>query len=129
LVRKLANCWRRCFALFSRRSGGSTDFTSTTNTHVPHVKTGRRLVGRTKRGTSTISITSSNLVEASPLHGPVQETASIEEAINLVEQYQEAKSVKGFVRYELIARYSNGDHITGDFGSKQSAISFLNNLR
>ena len=39
-------------------------------------------------------------------------------------EYQEAKPVKGFVRYELIARFSNGDEITGSFGNKQDAVAF-----
>jgi hypothetical protein len=63
------------------------------------------------------------------LHGLAQEVSSVAEAIELVEQYQEGRSTTGFVRYELIARYSNGDKIIGDFENKRDAIQFLSGLR
>jgi hypothetical protein len=59
------------------------------------------------------------------LHGTSKEVASVEDAIKLVESYEETQTVAGFVRYEISVRYSNGDRIEGEFEDRQKALSFL----
>ncbi len=63
------------------------------------------------------------------LHGPIQEVATVDEAISYVEQYNEAIAVTRFVCYDVTARYSNGDKIWGEFSNKLDAIAFLRGLR
>ncbi len=62
------------------------------------------------------------------LHGPIQEVATADDAVEYVEKYDEAKAVTRFICYEVTARYSNGDKITGEFSNKLDAIGFLRGL-
>ncbi len=62
------------------------------------------------------------------LHGPVHELAGVQAAVAFIKEFNENKLVKGFVRYEVDIRYSNGDHISGQFEEKATAIQFLNGL-
>jgi hypothetical protein len=62
------------------------------------------------------------------LHGAFKEVASVEDAIKLIERYEETQTVAGFVRYEISVRYSNGDRIDGEFEDKQKALGFLASL-
>lgn len=61
-----------------------------------------------------------------PLHGQQSEFATISEAINFVEAYQEdrVESAK-FRKYEVIVRYNNNDKIDATFQDKAKAINFL----
>ncbi len=68
-------------------------------------------------------------IAVASLHGPIQELASVDEAVMYVDQYDEAEAVTRFVCYELTARYSNGDTISGEFSNKMDAIAFLQSLR
>lgn len=63
------------------------------------------------------------------LHGISRETQSIEEAITVINQHDENEAIRGFVRYEIIVRYSNGDEVRGTFESKPEATRFLNLLK
>lgn len=62
------------------------------------------------------------------IHGPIQEVATADDAVEYVEKYDEAKAVTRFICYEVTARYSNGDKITGEFSNKLDAIGFLRGL-
>jgi hypothetical protein len=62
------------------------------------------------------------------LHGPSLKAGTVGEAISLIEEYAEQELVEGFVRYEVIVRYSNGDEVTGKFESKTEAVKFLNSM-
>jgi hypothetical protein len=62
------------------------------------------------------------------LHGATCEVSSVEEALKFLEGYDESRAVRGFVRYEVNAKYSNGDQITGEFQDKSAAIAFLKGL-
>jgi len=60
-----------------------------------------------------------------PLHGKRYETTSIDEAVALLEHYDEALAPAGFERYEVHVRFSSGNEIVGKFNAKPSAIEFL----
>jgi len=60
-----------------------------------------------------------------PLHGRTYEARTIDDAIRLIESYNEGAGVSGFERYEIQVRFSNGNEITGKFNDKASAIEFL----
>lgn len=62
------------------------------------------------------------------LHGPICELKTVSEAIEFIKGYDESLPVDGFVRYEVNVRYSNGDHITGQFENKQESIHFLRRI-
>jgi len=59
------------------------------------------------------------------LHGRTYETMAIQDAIKLIELYDEGTTVSGFERYEIQIRFTNGNEITGRFTDKPSAIQFL----
>ena len=60
-----------------------------------------------------------------PLHGATHEVNTIEEAVTLIEIYDENMSPSGFERYEIQIRFKNGNEITGRFTDKTGAIEFL----
>lgn len=60
-----------------------------------------------------------------PLHGVPLEVFSIDEAIKIIEEYNEEQANRPVVRYEIELVYSNGDKIDGLFIDKTSAILFL----
>lgn len=61
-----------------------------------------------------------------PLHGRQNEFATIEEAINFVNNYMEDGLHGGeFRKYEIIVRYSNSDKIEASFKNKEKAVNFL----
>ncbi len=64
-----------------------------------------------------------------PLHGASARIATIEEAIQYVERYDEGRPENRLVRYEVRIVYSNGDRIEGQFKDKESAIAFLQGYR
>lgn len=49
----------------------------------------------------------------------------IENAIQFINNHNQADSTTNFVRYELNVRYSNGDEIRANFSQKERAIEFL----
>lgn len=62
-----------------------------------------------------------------PLHGQKHEFETVQEAITFINGYDEAEIADGeFIRYEIIARYSNSDTIDASFDNKERAIRFLN---
>ncbi|MBI1899847.1 MAG: DNA methylase [Planctomycetia bacterium] len=63
------------------------------------------------------------------LHGRDGELASIDEAIDFVNQYDESAAPTAFRRYEINVRYTNGDEVRGTFSTKREAIDFLERLR
>ena len=62
------------------------------------------------------------------LHGPSHEVATIDDAVKFIETYDESQPAAGFVKYEVIVRYSNGDSIQGEFTAKSAAVDFLRRL-
>lgn len=60
-----------------------------------------------------------------PLHGKTYEVMTINDAVSLIESYDEGAGVSEFERYEIQIRFSNGNEITGRFNDKPSAIEFL----
>jgi len=60
-----------------------------------------------------------------PLHGTRQEMTTIAEAIRFIEAYNGGDGMKVIDRYEIQIRYTNGDHIEGQFKEKTSAVEFL----
>jgi hypothetical protein len=60
-----------------------------------------------------------------PLHGRRLEVRTIDDAVKLIQSYDESVAVSGFERYEIQIRFSNGNDITGRFSDKPSAIEFL----
>lgn len=64
-----------------------------------------------------------------PLHGKEAECSSADEAIAFLSTYQ-SSGVQGKVyKYEIHIRYNNGDHITAEFTSKDTAVEFLARYR
>ena len=59
------------------------------------------------------------------LSGRSHEFISIDKAVNFISTYNESTSTSEFIRYEIIARYSNGDEVRGEFKNRDRAISFL----
>ncbi|MFN0051676.1 MAG: DNA methylase [Planctomycetales bacterium] len=62
------------------------------------------------------------------LSGQGHELVSVDSAIQFIEQFDEANTHGGFVRYEVNIRYTNNDEIRGSFASKVEAIKFLHAL-
>ena len=62
------------------------------------------------------------------LHGEARELASVEDAIEYIEEFDETSPRPPFVRYELWVVFSNGDEIRGEFQDKASAMKFLRAL-
>ncbi|MBI4234443.1 MAG: DNA methylase [Chloroflexi bacterium] len=60
-----------------------------------------------------------------PLHGNAYEAKSVDEAVALLEDYDEARTPSSFERYEIHIRFKNGNEIVGKFNDKPSAIEFL----
>ena len=60
-----------------------------------------------------------------PLHGEMYAVASIDEAVALLEAYEEACAPSRFERYEIHIRFNNGNEIVGKFNDKSSAVEFL----
>jgi hypothetical protein len=64
-----------------------------------------------------------------PLHGIARTLASVNEAIEFIELFDESRPEPPFTRYEVGVRYTNGDEIRGQFTDKAAAISFLQSVR
>lgn len=64
-------------------------------------------------------------VRITPLHGRAFEWATVDEAIEFVNGYDEAAHHGPLVKYEVEVLYSNGDRINGLFAAKKDAIQFL----
>ncbi len=64
-----------------------------------------------------------------PLHGSVIEFATIDEALASVEDFDQAKAISEFVRYEIEILYDNGNALRGTFHDKTSAIEFLTSYK
>lgn len=65
------------------------------------------------------------LIRVLPLHGIPLECNSIEEAIEIIKNYDENSGSKPVVKYEVEIRYNNGDRITGQFAEKDDLVRFL----
>jgi hypothetical protein len=63
------------------------------------------------------------------LHGNSYQVASLDEAIQFIQSYDESLTALTFCRYELNVRYTNGDEVRATFSSKLEAIRFLDGLR
>jgi predicted RecB family endonuclease len=63
-----------------------------------------------------------------PMFGYEHEFESIEGAVDCIENLDEAEGGGDFRKYEVIARFSNGDSIAGSFKSKSEALRFLRYL-
>ena len=60
------------------------------------------------------------------LHGQPQQVATIVEAINYLQSYEESVACTvAAIKYEIVVRYSNGAVIHGNFPNKSDAINFL----
>ncbi|HUE16879.1 MAG TPA: hypothetical protein VMR25_22070 [Planctomycetaceae bacterium] len=64
-------------------------------------------------------------VRITPLHGTAIECGSVQDAIGVVEKYDESAQPGPLVKYEIQIRYSNGDKVDGDFHDKDAALDFL----
>ena len=64
-----------------------------------------------------------------PLHGNEVTQGSIDDAIQYIASYVETESDRTFVRYEVEARYGNGDRVRGEFSSREESIRFLRHLQ
>lgn len=64
-----------------------------------------------------------------PLHGTEVTQTSIDDAIHYIASYAETESDQALVRYEVEARYSNGDRVRGEFSSREESIRFLRHLQ
>ena len=64
-----------------------------------------------------------------PLHGTAVTQMSIDDAIHYIASYIEVGSDRALVRYEVEARYSNGDRVRGEFSSREESIRFLRHLQ
>ncbi|MBI5155326.1 DNA methylase [Candidatus Poribacteria bacterium] len=64
-----------------------------------------------------------------PLSGVEMRFASAADALEFLASYDEINPATGFVRYEVWARYSNGDEIRGQFAEKLAARDFLLGVR
>ncbi|MEQ1746262.1 MAG: hypothetical protein ABMA02_12615 [Saprospiraceae bacterium] len=60
-----------------------------------------------------------------PLYGIEFQTGTIQEAIELLGQYQERDTALPLVRFEVKIRYNTGDKIEASFRDRQDAIAFL----
>jgi hypothetical protein len=64
-----------------------------------------------------------------PLHGQIEELATLDQAIAFLERYDDQNGPKPIYRYGIQIRYTNGDSIEGKFADKQAAIEFLESYR
>lgn len=65
-------------------------------------------------------------VTVTVLHGQLQQIATIEQAIEYIQNYQESQpSPAPALKYEIDIRYNNGDVIHAVFQNKAKAINFL----
>ena len=86
----------------------------------------------TKEFLSALTETVSRKIEeivVLPLHGQRFRAASIEEAMKLLDDYDEAVAQARFERYEIHVRFRNGNEITGKFNDRPSAVAFLETYR
>ncbi len=60
------------------------------------------------------------------LHGRRHESADVFQAIDYIKSYDDKSAEEPVDRYEIQARYNNGDSIVGTFHCKDDAIQFLN---
>ncbi|MCA9077650.1 MAG: hypothetical protein KDA93_21670 [Planctomycetaceae bacterium] len=67
-------------------------------------------------------------IRVGTLHGSVCQLQSVDEAVQFITAYDEEQDINGFVRYEVDIRYTNGDHVNGEFELKATAIRFLKDL-
>lgn len=63
-----------------------------------------------------------------PLFGSENTFSSISEAMNFVQNYKEKQDDGPFRKYEIIAKYSNGDTIDAFFHNKHDTEKFLRYL-
>ena len=59
------------------------------------------------------------------LHGQQYEATSINEALALLEAYEETRTLPRFERYQIHIRFNNGSETVGKFDCKPSAVEFL----
>ena len=59
------------------------------------------------------------------LHGQKYEAASINEAVALLEAYEETRASSRFELYQIHIRFNNGSETVGTFDNKPSAVEFL----
>jgi hypothetical protein len=64
-----------------------------------------------------------------PLHGRSYEVSNLQAAIAFLKSHRQSIPSNDFVRYEICARYSNGDEIRGQFQSKADAIEFVQRMK
>lgn len=62
------------------------------------------------------------------LHRNFCEIKTIKKASSYLSRYDEGRNDGGFIRYEVVIRYSNGDEIQGKFKTKLEAVKFLGAL-
>ena len=63
-----------------------------------------------------------------PLFGNENEFSTFTDAIAFVEEFVEGENGGDFRKYEIIAKYSNGDSIDASFRSKEDVLKFLRYL-
>ena len=67
-----------------------------------------------------------NKLIITPLFGNTQEFTDASEAILFIDNFLELQNIEGdFRKYEIIARYSNGDYIDASFSGKKEAMKFI----
>lgn len=65
------------------------------------------------------------VIRVLPLSGEAHDFETVEEAVSFIESVDESQNGGSVIRYEVQIRYDNGDEITGEFGAKENAISFI----
>lgn len=69
-----------------------------------------------------------NSIYVIPVHGNTHEYNSKETAINFVANYNLKADASPFIRFEIIAKYNNGDKVEATFQDKNTTINFLRKL-
>lgn len=64
-------------------------------------------------------------VRVIPLHGAARDCTTVTEAIEFVDEYDEASARGPLMKYEVIIRYDNGDKIEASFEDRATTIEFL----
>ena len=60
-----------------------------------------------------------------PLYGRINEFVTIADALQFLDQHDIYKGSGDFLKYEILVKFSNGDHVEGTFRDKEKVQKFL----
>jgi hypothetical protein len=60
-----------------------------------------------------------------PLHGKTYEVKTVDDAVKLLQAYDDKRGGGDVNRYEIQIRYNNGDKVEASFHDKEAAIKHL----